>query len=127
MKKKGLFLICFLFCMNSFAQSTDKKIYNYETVEVKPQFPGGINEFMKFVIKNYQPPEEDEGNALKGTVTVDIEINSEGNISKITIVNDLGNAGKEIKRVLSKSPKWTPGRNNFENVTVVYQFPVKIQ
>jgi Gram-negative bacterial TonB protein C-terminal len=125
MKKIILIAIFFFFFANSFAQVGDKKIYKYESVEIKPQFPGGIVEFMRFVIKNYQVPEDDEGNA--GTVLVSIDINNTGDVNNITIIKDVGNAGKEIKRVLSKCPKWTPGRQNFENVAVVYEFPIKIQ
>ena len=98
----------------------------YEAVEVKPLFPGGISEFMKFVMKNYQVPEEDEGGAT-GTVQVSIIIDADGSVSQVTILKDVGNAGTEIKRVLSKCPKWTPGRQKGINVPVVYNFPITIK
>lgn len=98
----------------------------YESVEVKPLFPGGISEFMKFVMKNYQVPEEDEGGAT-GTVQVSIIIDADGSVSQVTILKDVGNAGAEIKRVLSKCPKWTPGRQKGINVPVVYNFPITIK
>lgn len=99
----------------------------YEVVEVKPVFPGGITEFMKFVMKNYQVPEEEDGGGATGTVQVSIVIDATGNVSKIDILQDVGSAGKEVKRVLSKCPKWTPGRNKGVPVPVVYNFPITIK
>jgi Gram-negative bacterial TonB protein C-terminal len=128
MKKNLLIICCFILSLSTIAQSGIKsKSYSYETVEIKPQFPGSITEFMKYVMKNYQVPEDDEGSIATGTVLVSIEIDVQGNVNNINIIKDVGNAGKEIKRVLSKCPKWTPGRQNFENVVVVYEFPIKIQ
>jgi len=37
----------------------DNNIYNTAGIEVKPDFPGGIEKFYKFVGKNYQVPEEE--------------------------------------------------------------------
>jgi hypothetical protein len=99
----------------------------YNSVEVKPQFPGGINEFMVFVVKNYVVPEDEEGNAPTGTVEVSIVIDVDGSVNNIKILKDVGLAGAEIKRVLSKCPKWKPGRQGGEDVAVVYNFPVKVQ
>jgi hypothetical protein len=82
------------------AQSKDKT-YSYETVEIKPQFNGGITELMKFVMKNYQVPEDKEFGSAIGTVLVSIDIDILGNVNNINIIKDVGNAGKEIKRVLS--------------------------
>lgn len=99
----------------------------YNAVEVKPLFPGGMGEFMKFVMKNYQAPESEDGEVLTGTVHVSIIIDKEGNVTNVQILRDLGNAGKEVKRVLSKCPKWQPGRNKGENVAVEYNFPITIK
>jgi hypothetical protein len=131
MKKKIILFLSIIILQFVSAQSIkDSKVVlpiEYNTVEVKPQFPGGINEFMKFVITNYRVPEEDEGAGATGVVEVSIVIDVDGSVTNVVIVKDVGVAGKEIKRVLSKCPKWNPGRQKGENVAVVYNFPVKIQ
>lgn len=131
MKKITILLLSFLIGNVAFTQVSNGKYepaIQYESVEVKPTFPGGINEFMKFVMKNYQVPEEDqEGGSETGTVEVSIIIGVDGNLSEVKILKDVGNAGKEIKRVLSKCPKWTPGRQKGVNVPVVYNFPITIK
>ena len=130
MKKFVIVLLSFLVGNLMFPQSLGGSMdlpLQYESVEVKPQFPGGLNEFMRFVMKNYQVPEDEEGTVETGTVQVSIVIDVNGGLSQINILKDVGGAGKEIKRVLSKCPKWTPGRHKGINVPVVYNFPITIQ
>jgi protein TonB len=131
--KKFLILFVCTFCTNLLFSQTSTRLTNemsveYETVQTKPVFPGGIGEFMKFVMKNYQvPSSEEEEEIATGTLEVSIVIGVDGRISKINILQEVGNAGKEVKRVLEKCPKWTPGSQNGVNVPVVYNFPIKIQ
>jgi protein TonB len=37
----------------------DNQIYNTAGIEVKPEFPGGMNKFYSYVGKNYRAPEEE--------------------------------------------------------------------
>lgn len=118
-------LLVFIFTNASIAQSSNIEPVNYDKVQIKPEFPSGIGEFMFFFVKNYQVPEDEE---FKGVANVSIVIDTDGKVTNIKIKNDVGNAiSQEIKRVLSKSPKWKPGTQNGVNVPVVYNFPIKIQ
>lgn len=124
MKKALLFLSIILFSNSIFSQ-TDKESNTpipYETVEYRPNFPGGMNEFISYIMKNYQVSEEEE--AETGVLEASIIIDKTGNITAIEIIKDVGNSGNEIKRVLSKSPKWSPGSQNGIPVAVIYNFKV---
>ncbi len=130
--KKFVVLILGMLCINlgfsnTLSKQTEDAPLQYNAVEVKPLFPGGMSEFMKFVMKNYQVPESEDGEVVTGTVHVSIIIDKDGNVTNIQILRDVGSAGKEIKRVLSKCPKWTPGRNKGVNVAVEYNFPITIR
>ncbi len=131
MKNKLFLFIAYVFLQFTFAQSlkaTETILpVGYDAVEVKPQFPGGISEFMVFVVKNYRVPEDEEGNAPTGVVEVSIIIDIDGSVKDIKILKDVGLAGTEIKRILAKCPKWKPGRQGGADVAVVYNFPVKVQ
>lgn len=130
MKKFVVLVLGLLFLNLGFSKNGINQVdapLQYNAVEVKPLFPGGMGEFMMFVMKNYQAPENEEGEVLTGTVHVSIIIDKEGNVTNVQILRDLGNAGKEVKRVLAKCPKWTPGRNKGENVAVEYTFPITIK
>lgn len=99
----------------------DNTIYN--AVEVKPDFPGGIQKFYEFVGKNYRAPEED----IKGKVYVQFVVEKDGSLTDIKVVRDIGyGTGAEAIRVLKKSPKWKPGVQNGRPVRVLYSLPISI-
>lgn len=128
--KKITILIMFFFLGSSVFPQTIKHAetpLQYEVVEVKPLFPGGINEFMRFVMKNYQVPEDEDGGGATGVLQVSIVIGVDGSVNQVNILKEVGSAGKEVKRVLANCPKWTPGRQGGVNVPVVYNFPITIK
>ena len=103
----------------------DNSIYNTAGIEVKPDFPGGLEKFYKFVGNNYQTPEED---GLKGKVYVTFVVEKDGSLTDIKVIRDIGyGTGKEAIRVLNKCPKWTPGEQNGKKVRVLYSLPITIQ
>ncbi|OAB25073.1 outer membrane transport energization protein TonB [Flavobacterium fryxellicola] len=106
-------------------EEVDNQIYNTAGIEVKPDFPGGINKFYKFVGDNYQTPEEE---GLKGKVYVTFVVEKDGSLTDIKVIRDIGyGTGKEAIRVLKKCPKWTPGEQNGKKVRVLYSLPITIQ
>ncbi len=130
MKKITILIMCFLVGNLVFPKNGSNVIevpVQYDVVEIKPQFPGGITEFMRFVMKNYQVPEDEDGGGATGVLQVSIVIGADGSVSQVNILKDVGAAGKEVKRVLAKCPKWTPGRQGGINVPVVYNFPITIK
>lgn len=103
----------------------DNNIYNTAGIEVKPDFPGGIDKFYKFVAKNYQVPEEE---GLKGKVFVSFVVEKDGSLTDIKVIRDIGyGTGKEAIRVLKSCPKWNPGEQNGKKVRVLYSLPINIQ
>lgn len=103
----------------------DNSIYNTAGIEVKPDFPGGIEKFYKFIAKNYQVPEEE---GLKGKVFVSFVVEKDGSLTDIKVIRDIGyGTGKEAIRVLKSCPKWNPGEQNGKKVRVLYSLPISIQ
>lgn len=99
----------------------DNTVYN--AVEVKPDFPGGLQKFYDFVGKNYRAPEED----IKGKVYVQFVVEKDGSLTDIKVMRDIGyGTGEEAIRVLKKSPKWKPGIQNGRAVRVLYSLPISI-
>ena len=99
----------------------DNTVYN--AVEVKPDFPGGLQKFYEFVGKNYRAPEED----VKGKVYVQFVVEKDGSLTDIKVMRDVGyGTGAEAIRVLKKSPKWKPGIQNGRPVRVLYSLPISI-
>jgi protein TonB len=103
----------------------DNNIYSNAGIEVKPDFPGGMAKFYKFVGNNYRTPEEE---GLAGKVYVTFVVEKDGSLTDIKVVRDIGfGTGKEAIRVLKSCPKWTPGEQNGKKVRVLYSLPITIQ
>jgi len=103
----------------------DESVHSLAGIEVKPEFPGGMENFYKYVGKTYQTPEEE---GLKGKVYVTFVVEKDGSLTDIKVIRDIGyGTGKEAIRVLSKCPKWNPGEQNGKKVRVLYSLPITIQ
>lgn len=105
--------------------AVDNEIYSTAGIEVKPEFPGGMAKFYKFVGDNYRAPEEE---GLKGKVYVTFVVEKDGSLTDIKVLRDIGyGTGKEAIRVLNKCPRWNPGVQNGKPVRVLYSLPITIQ
>jgi hypothetical protein len=103
---------------------SDNNIYNTAGIEIKPDFPGGMDEFNKFIEKNLNGPSVA---GLKGKVYVTFVIEKDGSLSDIKVLRDIGyGTGKEAIRILELSPKWLPGEQNGKKVRCTYSIPIII-
>lgn len=101
----------------------------FQLVEEKPKFNGGdANEFSKWVNKHLVYPEVAKENNVSGRVTLQFTVNADGTVSNVKVVRGVDSSlDKEAVRVVSSSPKWTPGRQRDRAVKVTYTFPVIFQ
>lgn len=99
-----------------------------DPIEVKPEFPGGVLEFYKFIGKNFKMPEEASKNKIDGKIFVQFIVEKDGSLSEFKIVKDLGyGIGEEAIRTLKLSPAWIPGSQMGQPVRVLYSLPITIQ
>ncbi len=98
-------------------------------VEEKPKFMGGDeNEFSKWVAKNMTYPEMAKENGIQGRVICSFVVTAEGKVADVKILRGVDpSLDKEAIRVISMSPRWTPGKQRTKAVRVKYTFPVIFQ
>ena len=101
----------------------------FALVEEKPKFQGGdANTFSAWVNKNLQYPEIAKENGIQGRVTLQFTVNTDGSVSDVKVLRGVDSSlDKEAVRIVSMSPKWTPGKQRERPVKVVYNFPVVFQ
>jgi protein TonB len=127
--KKNLFLaIAFFVIQIGFAQDatnvSNDIVYDTAGIDVKPEFPGGMDAFHQFMDKNYNCPKVKK---LNGKVYVTFVIEKDGSLSAIKVLRDIGyGTGKEVIRVLELSPKWIPGEQNGQKVRCMFSLPISI-
>ncbi len=98
-------------------------------VETKPLFNGGdANEFSKWVNSRLVYPELAREQGVQGRVTLQFTIETDGLVSGVSVLKGADPLlDQEAVRVVSSSPKWTPGRHRDRAVKVRYTFPVIFQ
>ncbi|WP_281233975.1 DKNYY domain-containing protein [Flavobacterium gelatinilyticum] len=105
---------------------SDNEVYRTEDLNIRPDFPGGINKFYQFLKKNYVIPKiliDDDEASLRG-VFASFIIEKDGSLSDIKIVRDFGyGTGKELERVLKTSPAWIPAVRDGKRVRCLYSVP----
>ena len=107
----------------------EDEVFDFHVVEQKPSFNGGdANEFSKWVNKNLDYPEIAKENGVQGKVILQFTVNPDGSVSNVKVLRGVDSSlDKEAVRVVSKSPKWKPGKQRDRAVKVTYTFPVIFQ
>ena len=102
-------------------------VMDFNAVEVQPTFPGGMQEFYKWVGKNYNYPQMAKEQGVNGSIHVSFVVERDGSLTDIKVLRDLKyGTGEEAVRMLKSSPKWKPGIQNGRPVRVSYSLPIKL-
>lgn len=107
-------------------EEVEEEAIPFAFVEEKPKFQGGdANTFSKWVNSKLVYPEIAKENGIQGRVTLQFTVNTDGSVSNVIVLRGVDSSlDKEAVRIVSQSPKWTPGRQRERPVKVTYTFPV---
>ncbi len=98
----------------------------FTVVENMPQYTGGDEARMKFLMANIKYPESAKQEGLQGTVYVSFVVEQDGQIANVKILKGIGKAcDDEAFRVVSAMPKWIPGKQKGQAVRVQFNMPIK--
>lgn len=100
-------------------------IFSQASVDVAPDFPGGIEAFYKFFRSKlrYTPQARMEG--LSGRYFVQFVVGQDGRVRDLVFLKPIGfGMEAEIEKVLAACPAWTPGRYAGESVSTAMVLPV---
>lgn len=107
-------------------EAPDNTVYNSAGLQVQPEFPGGIQAFYGYVMKNFRTPELEQD--MQAKIYVSFVVEKDGTLTAIKVLRDPGyGLGKEAERVLkSLKTKWSPGIQNGKPVRASYNLPITI-
>ena len=110
-------------------EEVEEEAIPFQLVEEKPKFQGGdANDFTRWVNSRLQYPEIAKENGVQGRVTLQFTVNADGSVSNVKVLRGVDpSLDQEAVRVVSSSPKWTPGRQRDRAVKVTYTVPVVFQ
>jgi len=105
----------------------DSGIYSTASLEVLPDYPGGIDKFLQWIGSNYKYPEAAIQAGVSGRIIVQFIVEKDGSLTNIRIPRDLGyGIGDATKELLPKSAQWKPGIQNGKPVRVQYVLPIML-
>ena len=100
----------------------------FRSVEQMPQFPGGEAALMKYLQSHINYPPMAAENNIQGRVVVQFVIDKTGHVGEVKVVRSVDrDLDKEAARVCASLPKFTPGRQNGQPVSVWYTLPVSFK
>ena len=91
----------------------------YTSIEVYAEFPGGVDGWTRYLTENLNNNVPIKNGAPEGKYSIISEfiIDKSGNLVDIKFLTNPGyGMTDEIKRVLTKSPKWRPANQNLKNI-----------
>ena len=100
----------------------------FRSVEQMPTFPGGDAALMKYLSSHLQYPTMAQENGVQGTVIVQFVVTKTGAVGEVKVARSVDrDLDKEAVRVCKSLPKFVPGRQNGQPVSVWYTLPVKFK
>lgn len=97
----------------------------FTIVDEMPQFPTGEDGLGRFIAEFIRYPSRAREDGIQGRILCSFIVRKDGTISNVEVVNGLDNElDNEALRVLSMMPKWTPGKNDNEIVSVKCILPI---
>jgi len=127
-------IILFLLAFGSIKAQKGKQ-YTIRTLTEEnisnPQFDGGLSAFYKYISDNLAFGHVNEN--VSEIITMRFTIDTDGKVTDIKTIKDSKKTflkfGKQIQKVLKKSPKWTPGKVNgiVSPVTLEIDIPIYIK
>ena len=106
-------------------ETPQKEEVIFQVVEQMPEFPGGMGEAMKFLAKNIKYPAAAQQAKIEGRVIVQFVVGKDGSISDVKIARGVSpDLDAEAMRVVSLMPKWNPGKQRGQAVSVKYTMPI---
>ena len=100
----------------------------YQIVDQMPEFPGGMEAMMEYVVDNVKYPQDAINEGKSGRVFVSFVVERDGHISNVKVLKGVCESiDKEAVRVVSSMPRWYAGMHKGEPVRVSYTLPIKFQ
>lgn len=94
--------------------------------EVAAEYPGGTPALMRFLSTKVKYPKEAEKRGEQGKAYVQFVVKSDGNVDYVQVAKSSGSKvlDDEAVRVVKSMPRWTPAKQDGENVNSMLTLPV---
>ena len=108
-------MVCLLMCLASYSSYGD----------LQPRFPGGDDALMAFIEKEMIYPDESVKYGEQGRVAIEFTVDKKGNVVNPRVIRTATPLlDREALRIVSKMPRWLPGKRDWMYVDMKYILPI---
>ena len=102
------------------------EVYEFDYVDVQPQFPGGEHGLINFINRTREYPYHAYKNRVQGRVLCSFIIGTDGKVSNIKVIRGAQDESlnREAMRVISEMPRWKAGKVGGQTVAVRCVLPI---
>ncbi len=130
MKNSLLSIIFVLLSITSFTQKEEcasfldslsgREVYRWSMKS--PEFPGGQDSLMQFIIKNIEYPHH---LCVQGTAYAGFIVNKDGRLSDFRMILENNDFDPSVKKLYEKFPNWEPGICQGKPIDAFVIVPIK--
>ena len=112
--------------MSPSRQGYNMLVYEYESVDIRPEFPGGERGMINFINETREYPYHAYKNRVQGRVLCSFIIGTDGKVSNIKVIRGAQDESlnREAMRVISEMPRWKAGKVGGQTVAVRCVLPI---
>ena len=115
--------------VNPMSKQSYMEVYEFDYVDIQPQFPGGERGLINFINKNREYPYHAYKKRIQGRVLCSFIVGIDGKVTDARVIRGAGDESldREAIRVISKMPKWSIGKVGNHAVPVRVVLPINFR
>ena len=115
--------------VNPSTKQSYTEVYEFDYVDIQPQFPGGERGLTNFVNKTREYPYYAYKNRIQGRVLCSFIIGTDGRVNNVQVIRGAGDESlnREAVRVIEKMPRWSVGKVGDHAVPVRVVLPINFR
>ena len=112
--------------VNPTTKQSYMEVYEFDCVDIQPQFPGGERGLINFINKTREYPYYAYKKRIQGRVLCSFIVGTDGKVSDVRVIRGAGDESlnREAIRVINEMPKWSVGKVGNHAVPVRVVLPI---
>lgn len=106
-------------------QADPDTVWDLASVQVQPEFPGGMDAMYKYMATHTQYPDDAVRNGTGGKVFLEFVVEKDGHVDRVKVRRGvMPSIDAEAVRMVRAMPVWSPGRMDEKPVAVRFTLPI---
>lgn len=112
--------------VNPMTKQSYIEVYEFDYVDIQPQFPGGERGLINFINKTREYPYHAYKKRIQGRVLCSFIVGTDGRVNDIRVIRGAGDESlnREAIRVIGEMPRWSVGKVGNHAVPVRVVLPI---